>query len=284
MNYHVLTLFPEMIEGALRTSITGRAMDKGILSLDAVNIRDFAEEKRKSRIDDYPYGGGAGMVMQAEPVYRAWRSVMDRIGPEDTADSWKDKDSAVGPEDTTDGRESAAAGQAQGQVRVLYMTPQGRRFDQKMAEELAAEKDLIFLCGHYEGIDERVLEEIVTDEVSIGDYVLTGGELPALVMMDTISRLVPGVLSNDDSAVTESFQGDGLLEYPQYSRPEVWHDRAVPGILLSGNHGAVDRWRRDRALERTALRRPDLCSRAELDKKDRKFLRESGLDIYYPQC
>ena len=284
MNYHVLTLFPEMIEGALRTSITGRAMDKGILSLDAVNIRDFAEEKRKSRIDDYPYGGGAGMVMQAEPVYRAWRSVMDRIGPEDTADSWKDKDSAVGPEDTTDGRESAAAGQAQGQVRVLYMTPQGRRFDQKMAEELAAEKDLIFLCGHYEGIDERVLEEIVTDEVSIGDYVLTGGELPALVMMDTISRLVPGVLSNDDSAVTESFQGDGLLEYPQYSRPEVWHDRAVPAILLSGNHGAVDRWRRDRALERTALRRPDLCSRAELDKKDRKFLRESGLDIYYPQC
>jgi tRNA (guanine37-N1)-methyltransferase len=259
-------------------------MDKGILSLDAVNIRDFAEEKRKSRIDDYPYGGGAGMVMQAEPVYRAWRSVMDRIGPEDTADSWKDKDSAVGPEDTTDGRESAAAGQAQGQVRVLYMTPQGRRFDQKMAEELAAEKDLIFLCGHYEGIDERVLEEIVTDEVSIGDYVLTGGELPALVMMDTISRLVPGVLSNDDSAVTESFQGDGLLEYPQYSRPEVWHDRAVPAILLSGNHGAVDRWRRDRALERTALRRPDLCSRAELDKKDRKFLRESGLDIYYPQC
>ena len=284
MNYHVLTLFPEMIEGALRTSITGRAMDKGILSLDAVNIRDFAEEKRKSRIDDYPYGGGAGMVMQAEPVYRAWRSVMDRIGPEDTADSWKDKDSAVSPEDTTDGRESAAAGQAQGQVRVLYMTPQGRRFDQKMAEELAAEKDLIFLCGHYEGIDERVLEEIVTDEVSIGDYVLTGGELPALVMMDTISRLVPGVLSNDDSAVTESFQGDGLLEYPQYSRPEVWHDRAVPAILLSGNHGAVDRWRRDRALERTALRRPDLCSRAELDKKDRKFLRESGLDIYYPQC
>lgn len=284
MNYHVLTLFPEMIEGALRTSITGRAMDKGILSLDAVNIRDFAEEKRKSRIDDYPYGGGAGMVMQAEPVYRAWRSVMDRIGPEDTADSWKDKDSAVGPEDTTDGRESAATGQAQGQVRVLYMTPQGRRFDQKMAEELAAEKDLIFLCGHYEGIDERVLEEIVTDEVSIGDYVLTGGELPALVMMDTISRLVPGVLSNDDSAVTESFQGDGLLEYPQYSRPEVWHDRAVPAILLSGNHGAVDRWRRDRALERTALRRPDLCSRAELDKKDRKFLRESGLDIYYPQC
>ena len=310
MNFHVLTLFPEMIGAALGTSITGRAMEKGLLSLDAVNIRDFAEEKRKSRIDDYPYGGGAGMVMQAEPVYRAYRSVMDRICeaaaaemnpavdeaadcPESMADfpgtAENCPDCAADPAESAEGGRTHAADLPEGReaplrVRVLYMTPQGRRFDQRMAEELAAEKDLIFLCGHYEGIDERVLEEIVTDEVSIGDYVLTGGELPALVMMDAIARLVPGVLSNDDSAVTESFQGDGLLEYPQYSRPEVWHDRAVPEILLSGNHGAVDRWRRDRALERTAMRRPDLCSRAELDKKDRKFLRESGLDIYYPQC
>ena len=143
------------------------------------------------------------------------------------------------------------------------------------------EKDLIFLCGHYEGIDQRVLDEIVTDEVSIGDYVLTGGELPALVMMDTIARLVPGVLSNEDSAQTESFMGDGLLEYPQYSRPEEWHGKSVPPILLSGNHGAVDRWRREQSLLRTAVKRPDLCREAVLNKKDRKFIRENGLEELY---
>ena len=207
MNFHVLTLFPEMIGAALGTSITGRAMEKGLLSLDAVNIRDFAEEKRKSRIDDYPYGGGAGMVMQAEPVYRAYRSVMDRICeaaaaeknpavdeaadcPESMADfpgtAENCPDRAADPAESAEGGRTHAADLPEGReaplrVRVLYMTPQGRQFDQRMAEELAAEKDLIFLCGHYEGIDERVLEEIVTDEVSIGDYVLTGGELPALV-------------------------------------------------------------------------------------------------------
>ena len=225
MNFHVLTLFPEMIEAAFSTSITGRAMEAGLLSLHAVNIRDYAEEKRKGRVDDYSYGGGAGMIMQAEPV--------------------------------------------------------GRTFDQAFASELAMEKDLIFLCGHYEGIDQRVLDEIVTDEVSIGDYVLTGGELPALVMMDTIARLVPGVLSNEDSAQTESFMGDGLLEYPQYSRPEEWHGKSVPPILLSGNHGAVDRWRREQSLLRTAAKRPDLCREAVLNKKDRKFIRENGLEELY---
>jgi tRNA (guanine37-N1)-methyltransferase len=152
-----------------------------------------------------------------------------------------------------------------------------------MAMELAKEEDLIFLCGHYEGIDQRVLDEIVTDEVSIGDYVLTGGELPALVIMDTVSRLVEGVLSNEDSAMTESFMGDGLLEYPQYSRPETWHGRQVPPILLSGDHGAVDRWRREQSLQRTALRRPDLCPGAVLDKKDKKFIAASGLGQFFPQ-
>ena len=250
MNFHVLTLFPEMIEAAFSTSITGRAMDAGLLSLHAVNIRDYAEEKRKGRVDDYSYGGGAGMIMQAEPVYRAYCAVADAIA------------------DRT-------------HPRVLFMSPQGRTFDQTFASELAMEKDLIFLCGHYEGIDQRVLDEIVTDEVSIGDYVLTGGELPALVMMDTIARLVPGVLSNEDSAQTESFMGDGLLEYPQYSRPEEWHGKSVPPILLSGNHGAVDRWRREQYLLRTALRRPDLCREAVLNKKDRKFIRENGLEELY---
>lgn len=240
MNYYVLTLFPEMIDAGMNTSITGRAIAAGALSLTSVNIRDFAEEKRKGRVDDYPYGGGAGMVMQAEPVMRAYEHVRSLTG--------------------------AAA-------RTIYLTPQGKVFSQKMAEDLAREENLIFLCGHYEGIDERVIEEIVTDEVSIGDYVLTGGELPAMVMMDTISRLVPGVLSNSDSAVSESFS-DGLLEYPQYTRPEVWREKSVPEILLSGHHGNVDRWRREQSIIRTLAKRPDLLETAPLDKNDRKFLRK----------
>lgn len=251
MNYHVLTLFPEMIEAAFATSITGRAMEKGLLSLDAVNIRDFAEEKRKGRVDDYSYGGGAGMIMQAEPVFLAAMSVLEPL--------------------LKQGKKP----------RVLYMSPMGKPFSQKMAEELAGEQDLVFLCGHYEGIDQRVIDEVVTDQVSLGDFVLTGGELAALVMMDAISRMVPGVLSNDESARTESFMGEGLLEYPQYSRPEIWHDRKVPDVLMSGNHGAVDRWRRDMSLRLTAQRRPDLCSGAVLDKKDLKFIRQAGLEEAY---
>lgn len=255
LNFHVLTLFPEMIEGAFSSSITGRAKEKGILTLDCVNIRDFAEEKRKGRVDDYSYGGGAGMIMQAEPVYRACVSVLDRI-----------------------------AEQGGRRPHVLYMSPAGSRFSQRMAEELSREDNLVFLCGHYEGIDQRVIDEVVTDEVSIGDFVMTGGELPALVMMDAISRMVPGVLSNEESAGTESFMGDGLLEYPQYSRPELWRGHQVPEILLSGNHGAVDRWRREQSLMITARKRPDLCTGAVLDKKDRKFLRESGLAEAYREA
>ena len=238
MNFHVLTLFPEMIRDGFETSITGRAVEKGLLSLETVNIRDFSVNKH-NRVDDYPYGGGAGMVMQAEPVYLAWESVVEKLGRK---------------------------------PKVLYMSPQGRVFDQTMAQELAEEEDLLFLCGHYEGIDERVLEEIVDEEVSIGDYVLTGGELPALVIMDAVSRLVVGVLHNEDSAEFDSFH-DNLLEYPQYSRPEVWRGKAVPPILMSGHHANVEKWRREQSLLRTRQRRPDLLEDANLSKTDLKFLR-----------
>ena len=233
MNYHVLTLFPEMIENGMNTSITGRAITKGLLSLEAINIRDFAFNKHQ-KVDDYPYGGGAGMLMQAEPGYLSYESITERIGRK---------------------------------PRVIFLTPQGKTFNQDMAKEFALEEDLVFLCGHYEGIDERVLEEIVTDYVSIGDYVLTGGELPAMVMMDSISRMVPGVLNNQESGETESFSGN-LLEYPQYSRPEEWHGKKVPEVLLSGHHANVDKWRREQSIIRTAKWRPDLLPKADLTNKE----------------
>ena len=233
MNYHVLTLFPEMIENGMNTSITGRAITKGLLSLEAINIRDFAFNKHQ-KVDDYPYGGGAGMLMQAEPVYLSYESIAERIGRK---------------------------------PRVIFLTPQGKTFNQDMAKEFALEEDLVFLCGHYEGLEERVLEEIVTDYVSIGDYVLTGGELPAMVMMDSISRMVPGVLNNQESGETESFSGN-LLEYPQYSRPEEWHGKKVPEVLLSGHHANVDKWRREQSIIRTAKWRPDLLPKADLTNKE----------------
>ena len=223
MNFHVLTLFPEMIRNGMNTSITGRAIAAGYLSIEAVNIRDFAYNKHQ-KVDDYPYGGGAGMLMQAEPVYLAYESVVQRIGK---------------------------------RPRVVYMTPQGYTFTQSMAEEFAKEDNLVILCGHYEGIDERALENIVTDFVSIGDYVLTGGELPAMVVIDTVSRLVPGVLNNEESAEKESFS-DGLLEYPQYTRPADYNGKAVPEVLLSGHHANIEKWRHEKSLERTKKYRPDL--------------------------
>lgn len=225
MNFHVMTLFPEMIMQGLSASITGRAMKKNLIRVEAVNIRDFTTEKH-GHVDDYPYGGGAGMVMQAEPIYKTWEFITRRIGKK---------------------------------PRVVYMTPQGSVFNQTMAQEFSKEEDLIILCGHYEGIDERVLEMIVTDNVSIGDYVLTGGELPAMVMIDCISRLVPGVLNNDVSAEFESFH-DNLLEYPQYTRPEVFMGRRVPDILLSGHHANIEKWRKEQSIQRTQERRPDLLS------------------------
>lgn len=229
MRFHVLTLFPDMVMEGLNTSIIGRAIQAGKIELEAVNIRDYTTNKHM-KVDDYPYGGGAGMVMQAEPVYLAYQSVVENI-------SEKSEDSRP--------------------PRVIYLTPQGKVFNQRMAEEFSKEDDLVFLCGHYEGIDERVLEMIVTDPVSIGDYVLTGGELPAMVMIDTISRLVDGVLNNDDSAKYESF-ADNRLEYPQYTRPEEFMGRKVPEVLLSGNHAKIAKWREEESLKRTMERRPDL--------------------------
>lgn len=237
MNYHVMTLFPEMIEEAMNTSITKRAMDNGYITLDAVNIRDYTTNKH-NKVDDYTYGGGAGMLMQAQPVFDCYKAIEKKIS-EDTR------------MDTEDGSASIM------KPRVIYVSPQGKVFNQALAAELAKEDDLVFLCGHYEGIDERVLEEIVTDTISIGDYVLTGGELAALVMMDAISRLVGGVLNNEESFQTESFS-DGLLEYPQYSRPEVWMDKKVPDVLMSGHHANIEKWRFEQSVLRTYERRPDL--------------------------
>lgn len=226
MRFHILTLFPEMVDICLHASILGRAEKSGCISFHTVNIRDYTTDKHK-KVDDYTYGGGAGMLMQAQPVYDAWLSVH--------AEEKK-------------------------RIRTVYVTPQGRTFTQDTARELAREEELIFLCGHYEGVDERVLEEVATDSISIGDYVLTGGELPAMVMIDAIARLVPGVLHNDTSAETESFQ-NGLLEYPQYSRPPVWNGREVPAVLLSGNHAKIAQWRLEQAEKRTRERRPDLYER-----------------------
>lgn len=220
--FSVMTLFPEMIEAGVNVSILARAAANELLDIRAVNIRDYTDNKH-GRVDDYTYGGGAGMLMQAQPIYDCYQALVD----EQPAD------------------------------RVIYLTPQGRTFDQDMACELAGEKHIVFLCGHYEGVDERVLEAIVTDYVSIGDYVLTGGELPAMVMIDAISRHIPGVLHNEDSTDAESFS-DGLLEYPQYTRPEEWMGKKVPGILLSGDHAKVDVWRHNESLKRTKSRRPDL--------------------------
>lgn len=222
MIFHVLTLFPDMIQSAASASIFGRGIKAGHITVHTVNIRDFSANKY-NRVDDYPYGGGAGMVMEAEPVYRAVQSVMK------------------------EGR----------RPKVIYLTPQAPVLTQTKVEELAAEEELVLLCGHYEGIDERVLAEVADEYISIGDYVLTGGELAALVLMDAVSRFVPGVLHNEESSQFESLQ-DNLLEYPQYTRPEVWHDRAVPPVLLTGDHKKITEWRHAQSVQRTRERRPDL--------------------------
>ena len=228
MNFHIMTLFPEMITQGLSASIIGRASDKGLINVSAVNIRDYSNDLKHHKVDDYTYGGGAGMLMQAQPIYDCYQSIRENI--------------------LKSGYEKH---------RVIYVTPQGQVFNQKMASELSKESDLVFLCGHYEGVDERVLEEIVTDYISIGDYVLTGGELAAMVIIDAVARLVPGVLNNNESASTES-HSNYLLEYPQYSRPEEWMGKKVPEILLSGDHKKVDEWRLEKAIERTQERRPEL--------------------------
>ena len=222
MRFDVLTLFPEMFE-PVKTSILGRAEKKELIELNLINFREFSTDKQR-HVDDCPYGGGAGMVIKPEPVYAAYRSIVDEL-------SYKPK--------------------------VIYLSPQGKVFHQKMARELAKEEHLILLCGHYEGIDQRLLDEIVDEEISIGDYVLTGGELPAMVLIDAISRNIKGVL-NEESVEEESFSEENLLEYPQYTRPEEFMGRRVPEVLLSGHHANIEKWRREQSLEITKRKRPDL--------------------------
>lgn len=234
MNFYVMTLFPEMVMGGLNNSIIKRAMENDLIRIEAVNIRDYTLDKHK-KVDDYPFGGGAGMLMQAQPVWDCYQSILSGIKSE--------------------------------KPRILYMSPQGKTFNQEMARELSKEEDLIFLCGHYEGIDQRVLDRIGVEEVSIGDYVLTGGEFPAMVMIDTISRLVPGVLNNDTSTDEESFSDSNLLEYPQYTRPEEWEGVKVPEVLLSGHHKNIEKWRLEKAIENTKLKRPDLYEKYKIESQ-----------------
>ncbi len=223
MTFHILTLFPEMFGAVLHSSMLGRAEEKGILKFNLINIRDFSGNKH-NRVDDYPYGGGRGMVMQAEPVYDAYKSVADTLNEK---------------------------------PYVIYMSPKGKVFNQKKAVELSEKNDIVFLCGHYEGIDQRVLDEIVDEEISIGDYVLTGGEIPAMTVIDSVSRMIDGVLSNEESFTDESHFG-GLLEYPHYTRPSEFHGVKVPDILLSGDHAKIEAWRRKQSLLITKEKRPDM--------------------------
>lgn len=234
MKFDVLTLFPEMFE-SLNKSIIGRAAEKNLISINTINIRDFSKNKHK-KVDDTPYGGGAGMVMMPDIIYDAYQSV-------------KDED-----------------------AKVIYMTPQGKTLNQKKIEQLSKEKHLVLLCGHYEGVDQRIIDEIVDEEISIGDYVLTGGEIPAMVVIDSVSRYVEGVLS-EGSSKEESFS-QGILEYPQYTRPENFKNRKVPEILLSGHHLNIEKWRRAEALKNTYLKRPELLENVELSEEDKKYLNE----------
>ena len=235
MKFSVLTLFPEMLS-ALGESIIGRAINKGIIETEYINIRDFSTDKHR-RVDDYPYGAGGGMVMQPQPIYDAYKAVA-----------------------------------GEGKPHVVYMSPQGETLTQKKARELAQNDHIIILCGHYEGVDERILEEIVDEEISIGDYVLTGGELPAMVLVDCVSRMIEGVLDSAETASVESHY-NGLLEYPQYTRPPQFMGREVPEILLSGHHANIEKWRREQSILRTARKRPDLIEKAQLTEKERLWLR-----------
>lgn len=257
MRIDVLTLFPDMCEGVFSTSILGKAREKGIVSLNAVNFRDFSGNKHNS-VDDTPYGGGGGMVLKPDPIFAAVEHVLARSA----VDSGQD-----GAAEGNVAEDSTAV-----KPRIILMCPQGQTYNQQIAEELAQEQHLIFICGHYEGYDERIREHLVTDELSIGDYVLTGGELPALTVIDSVVRLQPGALGNETSAVTDSFS-TGLLEYPHYTRPAEFRGWKVPDMLLSGHHANIEVWRREQALQRTLERRPDLLETAVLTEKDKQTLK-----------
>ena len=235
MNIHVLSLFPDMFTGVFGSSILKKAQEKEAVSLTVSDIRDFSTNKHK-QVDDYPYGGGAGMVLKPEPMFQAVESI-------------------------TEGRKP----------RIILMCPQGERFTQQKAEELAKEEELVFLCGHYEGYDERIRTNLVTDEISIGDFVLTGGELPAMTVIDAVVRLLPGVLGQEDSHIQDSFS-TGLLEHPHYTRPAEFRGMKVPDVLLSGNHANINTWREQESLKRTFERRPDLLEEMELTPKQKAFI------------
>ncbi|MCD9023333.1 tRNA (guanosine(37)-N1)-methyltransferase TrmD [Cohnella silvisoli] len=251
MRIDVLTLFPEMFTGVFNASILGKAQDKGIVSLSTVNFRDFSGNKHNT-VDDTPYGGGGGMVLKAEPIFGAVEHLL-----------------AIKAEQEIEGDTGESEGQKK--PRIILMCPQGTPFNQGIAKELSGESHLIFICGHYEGYDERIRDHLITDELSVGDYVLTGGELPAMVVIDAVARLLPGVLGNDQSAITDSFS-DGLLEYPHYTRPAEFRGWKVPDALLSGHHAEIVKWRRRESLKRTWERRPDLLEQAELTPEERKWL------------
>lgn len=237
MRVDILTLFPEMMEAALKTSVIGRAEEKGLLTINCVQIRDFAFNRHR-QVDDYPYGGGQGMIMQAEPIFQAYKSVTEGL-------DYKPK--------------------------TIYMSPQGKTFRQSTAKRLAKEKHIIILCGHYEGVDQRILDEIVDTEISIGDFVLTGGEIAAMAVVDATARMIPGVLSCE-MAFSEESHFSGILEFPQYTRPAVWHDREVPEVLQNGNHKLIAEWKREAALENTFKKRKGLLKNAKLTKKEQQFL------------
>lgn len=239
MRIDILTLFPEMCESYLSESIIGRARENGYIKIECTNIRDYANNKH-NHVDDTPYGGGMGMLMQTEPIYQCYKALCEKEGKK---------------------------------IHLIYMSPQGKTLTQSRVKELSQMENIAILCGHYEGVDERLIEEIVDEEISVGDYVLTGGELPALILADSVSRMIPGVLKNDEAFTLES-HFDSLLEYPQYTRPYEWHSKTVPDILLSGHHANIEKWKREKSLERTYLRRPDLLSRANLTKADIDYLRE----------
>lgn len=228
MRFHIMTLFPEIFNSYMNESIMKRAVEKGIIEVNIYNIRDFSTNKHK-KVDDYPFGGGAGMVMTPQPIYDTYKHIIDKFDIKDP--------------------------------RVVYLTPKGKVHNQNIASEMSTFEDVMLLCGHYEGIDQRIIDSIVTDEISIGDYVLTGGELPALILIDSISRLIPGVLSQNESFEEESFKDD-LLEYPHYTRPREFMGMEVPEVLLSGNHKKIDEWRHEKSIEITKERRPDLYKKA----------------------
>ena len=237
MRIDILTLFQDMCGSVLSESIIGRARENGFVEIECTDIRDYTADKH-NRVDDAPYGGGPGMIMQAQPIYDCFEALCKKLGK---------------------------------RPRLIYMSPQGKVLTQQKVKELAQEESIAILCGHYEGVDERVIEEIVDEEISIGDYVLTGGELPALILADSIARMLPGVLAGEE-AYSEESHYSSLLEYPQYTRPPEWHGRHVPQVLLSGHYGNIKKWRREQSLKRTYERRADLLERAQLDKNDKKFL------------